>query len=186
MKLEDIIKGRRSIKRFKDIPVPLDTIRTLLETSTWAPNHKMTQPWRFIVVHGESRLKLAEATRAFMAGKEKDPEKKKEAGQRGFNKLNGVPMLVAVIMEENPNPMVREEDYAATSALIQNFSLLAWEQGIGMIWETYGMIHSKEFREALDVKPGEKIVGSLHVGYPDMIPTPRPRKEIDQLMTIMD
>ncbi|MDQ7860459.1 nitroreductase family protein [Peribacillus frigoritolerans] len=47
MKLEDIIKERRSIKRFKDIPVPIDTIQSLLETSTWAPNHKMTQPWRF-------------------------------------------------------------------------------------------------------------------------------------------
>lgn len=186
MKLEDIIKERRSIKRFKDIPVPIDTIRSLLETSTWAPNHKMTQPWRFVVVHGDSRLKLAEATRAFMEGKEKDPEKKKAAGQRGYNKLIGVPMFVAVIMEENPNPMTREEDYAATSALIQNFSLLAWEQGIGMIWETYGMIHSMEFREALGVKPGEKIIGSLHVGYPDMIPAPRPRNAIDQLLTIMD
>ncbi|WP_458353490.1 nitroreductase family protein [Peribacillus frigoritolerans] len=62
MKLEDIIKERRSIKRFKDIPVPIDTIQSLLETSTWAPNHKMTQPWRFVVVHGDSRLKLAEAT----------------------------------------------------------------------------------------------------------------------------
>ncbi|MFE4240438.1 nitroreductase family protein [Peribacillus butanolivorans] len=61
MKLEQIIKERRSIKRFKDIPVPLDTIQSLLETSTWAPNHKMTQPWRFIVVQGGSRLKLAEA-----------------------------------------------------------------------------------------------------------------------------
>lgn len=78
MKLEDIIKERRSIKRFKDIPVPIDTIQSLLETSTWAPNHKMTQPWRFVVVHGDSRLKLAEATRAFMEGKEKDPEKKKQ------------------------------------------------------------------------------------------------------------
>ncbi|AMM91584.1 nitroreductase [Peribacillus simplex] len=186
MKLEDIIKERRSIKRFKDIPVPIDTIRSLLETSTWAPNHKLTQPWRFVVVHGDSRLKLAEATRAFMAGKEKDPEKKEAAGQRGYNKLIAVPMFVAVIMEENPNPMTREEDYAATSALIQNFSLLAWEQGIGLIWETYGMIHSIEFREALGVKPGEKIVGSLHVGYPDMIPAPRPRNAIDQLLTIMD
>ncbi|MFC9597639.1 nitroreductase [Peribacillus butanolivorans] len=186
MKLEQIIKERRSIKRFKDIPVPLDTIQSLLETSTWAPNHKMTQPWRFIVVQGDSRLKLAEATRAFMAGKEKDPEKKKEAGQRGYNKLKDVPMFVGVVMDENPNPMTREEDYAATSALIQNFSLLAWEQGIGMIWETYGMIHSTEFREALGVNPGEKIVGSLHVGYPDMIPTPRPRKSIEQLLTVMN
>ncbi|MDQ7860458.1 nitroreductase family protein [Peribacillus frigoritolerans] len=83
-------------------------------------------------------------------------KRKKTAGQRGYNKLISVPMFVAVIMEENPNPMTREEDYAATSALIQNFSLLAWEQGIGMIWETYGMIHSDEFREALGVKPGEK------------------------------
>ncbi|SFC87847.1 Nitroreductase [Bacillus sp. OV322] len=185
MELKEIIKDRRSIKVFKEQPVSADLIQELLRTAVWVPNHKMTQPWRFILVQGESKKKLAEASRTFNAAKERDPEKKNEAGQRAYDKLKNVPMFLIVVMKEDPNISMREEDYAATSCLIHNFSLLAWEQGIGMIWETYGMIHSHEFRNAAGVAPGERIVGSLHIGYPEKIPSPRERKPLEELLTIL-
>ncbi len=98
------------------------------------PNHKVTRAmtlrqWK----HGDSRLKLAEADYVHSwKAKRRTLKKKNASGQRGYNKLINVPMFVAVIMKENQNPMTREsKDYAATSALIQNFSLLAWEQESG-------------------------------------------------------
>ncbi|WP_281282531.1 nitroreductase family protein [Paenibacillus piri] len=65
------------------------------------------------------------------------------------------------------------------------FSLLAWEHGIGMVWESYPLMHEPAFREALGIGPGEKVVGSLHVGYPAAIPAAQPRTAADRLLTVI-
>ncbi|MEW9670934.1 nitroreductase family protein [Ammoniphilus sp. 3BR4] len=88
-----------------------------------------------------------------------------------------------VVMKEHTNLVVREEDYASTSCVIHNFSLLAWEQGIGLVWETYPLIHDPNFREALGIQPGEKVVGSLHLGYPARVPQAKPRIPASELIT---
>ncbi|TCP54430.1 nitroreductase [Tumebacillus sp. BK434] len=185
MQLAQLMKARRSIHRFEDRPVSLELVKEMLDTAVWVPNHKMTQPWRFVIVHGEGRKKLAEVARAVNEKRETDPEKKQAIGQKIYDKLMGVPMFVAVLMKEDTQLATREEDYASTACLIHNFSLLAWEQGIGMVWETYGLLHQPAFREALGVQPGEKIVGSLHVGYPDHMPEARPRKGVEELLTVI-
>lgn len=185
MELTRIIKERRSVHVFEDRPVPVELVEQLLDTAVWVPNHKMTQPWRFIVVHGEGRSKIAGVGRKINEMREKDPEKAKEAGQRVFNKLMAVPMFLIVVMKETSHPVVREEDYASTSCLIHNFSLLAWEQGLGLVWETYPLLHDPAFREALGVEPGEKVVGSLHLGYPAKIPAAQKRIPAEQLLTVI-
>ncbi|MFJ5623084.1 nitroreductase [Peribacillus loiseleuriae] len=185
MSLSTIIKERRTVKRYKDTPVSVELIQDLLETAVWAPNHKMTQPWRFIFVQGDSLIALAEAAQAAAMAKEKDPAKKEAAGQREFNKISTPPSILLAVMKEDPNPVTREEDFAAISCVIHNFTLLAWEQGLGTFWATYATIFAKQFREACGVQPGEKIVGSIHVGYPDMIPNPRERKSIEEVFTVL-
>jgi nitroreductase len=186
MDLTTAIKERRTIKRFKDEPVSPETVTALLETAVWAPNHKMTQPWRFIMAHGSGRDQLAEAARESAILKEKDPERRKDAGEKAYLKLRSVPLILLVVMKEDPNLLVREEDFAATSCVIHNFTLLAWEQGLGTIWATSAHILAPEFRKAAGVQPGEKIVGSIHVGYPDMIPKPQERKPVADLLTISE
>ncbi|WP_248930201.1 nitroreductase family protein [Paenibacillus hamazuiensis] len=186
MELSQLIQERRSVHVFEQRPVPVDLVKRLLDTAVWVPNHKMTQPWRFILVHGEGRERIAAVSRQAGERRERDPEKAREAGQRLYDKLMAVPMFVIVVMKENTHPVVWEEDYASTSCIIHNFSLLAWEQGLGLVWETYQLIHQPEFREALGVRPGEKIVGSLHVGYPAKIPSAQPRIPAEELLTVID
>jgi len=186
MELAQLIKERRSVHRFEqNRPVPVELVKQLLDTAVWVPNHKMTQPWRFILLHGDGRKKIAEVSRALNEKRERDPEKRQETGQKFYDKLMSVPMFLVVVMKENPHVVVREEDYAATSCLIHNFSLLAWEQGVGMVWESYPLMHDPAFREALGIGPGEKVVGSLHVGYPAMIPAAQQRTPADRLLTII-
>jgi nitroreductase len=186
MELASIIKQRRSVHKFQDRPVPLELVTELLETSVWAPNHRLTQPWRFVVVHGDGRKKLAEVSRAVHERREREPAKSKASGESGYNKLMAVPLFLAVVMREDSQLAVREEDYAATCCVIHNFSLLAWEQGIGVVWETYGLIHHPDFRAALGVQPGEKIVGSLHVGYPAAVPSAQARIPAEQLLQVIE
>lgn len=186
MELAQLIRDRRSVHQFEDRPVSIELVKELLDTAVWVPNHKMTQPWRFVIVQGEGRRRLADIARSGAEKRERDPEKSKELGQKFYDRFMSVPMFVAVVMTENTHPVVWEEDYASTSCIIHNFSLLAWEQGLGLVWETYPLLHSPEFREALSVKPGEKIIGSLHLGYPAKVPAAQSRIPAAELLTIID
>ncbi len=185
MELARMLKDRRSIHLFEDREVSPVLVAELLDTAVWVPNYHMTQPWRFIIACGEGRRRIAEAVRAI---KEKGagPDKRAEVGRKFFNKIMSIPMIVTVLMKEDPRLVVREEDYASTSCVIHNFSLLAWEQGIGMAWETYEWLCDPVFREAVGIRPGEKAVGNLHVGYPAKIPPAQPRVPAAQRITWLD
>ncbi|WP_053217939.1 nitroreductase family protein [Virgibacillus senegalensis] len=185
MNLSELMKSRRSIQLYEDRPVPLEEVKQMLEAAVWVPNHKMTQPWRFIFVHGESLKKVAEINRK-LGEKGTDPEERKANGEKAYQKIANVPALLVVTIKENHNPKLREEDYAATSCVIQNFSLLAWEKGIGMIWKTGAITMEDAFREAVGVQPGERVAGMLQIGYPAKIPKPRPRTDVQQLITELD
>ncbi|MBW9219658.1 nitroreductase [Anoxybacillus sp. ST70] len=184
MELSQLLRDRRSVHIFEDRPVSPELVMELLDTAVWAPNHRLTQPWRFILTYGEGRRKIADAVRTMKENKEADPLKRKEIGQKFYDKIMSIPMILTVLMREDPNLVVREEDYAATSCVIHNFSLLAWEKGIGMVWETYGWLHDPIFRKAMGIQPGEKAVGNLHIGYPAKIPPARSRIPASQLTTI--
>ncbi|WP_042351861.1 nitroreductase family protein [Bacillus massiliigorillae] len=186
MNLEDVIKGRRSIKRFEEREVSPELIQELLDIAVWAPNHRMTEPWRFIMFYGEGKERLAATVRQMKENKEPDPSKKKSEGEKIYNKLMANPMFLMVVMEEDPNLVTREEDFAATSCVIQNFSLLAWEKGIGMTWHSYGWLQDAMVREALGIKPGERAIANMHIGYPAMLPKERERKTMKELLTIVN
>lgn len=186
MQLKQLLKERRSIHKFQDRAVSVELIQELLDTAVWVPNHRMTQPWRFIIVHEAGRKRIEEICRKFGEQRENDPAKKKESGQKFYEKFMSAPLLIVVAMKEHTNPATREEDYASTSCVIHNFGLLAWEQGIGMIWKTSGLIYEAGFREALGIQPEEKIVGTLHVGYPAAVPPAQKRIPAAERTTIID
>ncbi|MBP1966120.1 nitroreductase family protein [Paenibacillus aceris] len=186
MELTKLIRERRSVHQFEDRPLSVEFVTELLDTAVWVPNHRMTQPWRFVIILGEGRQKLAEIVRKFREANEPDPEKAKEIGQKLYNKFMSVPMFIAVVLQVNANPTIAEEDYASAACLIHNFSLLAWEKGIGMVWETYPLLKVEAFREAFGVKPGERIIGSLHTGYPGRILSAQERIPAGERLTVIE
>ncbi|MDD9269928.1 nitroreductase [Paenibacillus sp. GCM10023248] len=186
MELTQLIKERRSVHQFADRPVSVELVSELLDAAVWVPNHRLTQPWRFVVIHGEGRRKLAETVRKFRQERESDPEKAREIGEKMWNKFMSVPMFIAVVLKVNADPAIAEEDYASASCLIHNFSLLAWEQGIGMVWESYPLLKLEAFREAFGVQPDERIIASLHTGYPGKIPPVQARIPARDRLTVME
>jgi len=186
MELRQLIRERRSVHRFQDREVPVELMMELLDTAVWAPNHRMTQPWRFIISSGDGRKATAEACRTMNERWEWDPQKKQATGEKYYKKIMSNPMIITVVMKENPYVQVREEDYASTSIVIHNLSLLAWEQGIGMVWETYPWLHEEVFRNAVGIQPGERAIGNLHVGYPAGIPHATPRVPASERITLLD
>lgn len=180
--MSKLITERRTIKKFKQVAIPTEVLSELLEVASWAPNHKLRQPWRFIIYNGQGTKSLAGVIENAVAkgGKmKKSPEEMKKY-------FLSIPAHILVVMQEDPQPFIREEDYAATCALIQNFQLAAWERDLGVFWKTDSYLTLPDFREGVGVKPGEKIVAILHVGYPDMIPKPRSRTPITEKTTIIE
>jgi nitroreductase len=169
--LTDLIKTRRSIGAFTDQPIPEELVEELLEVAVWAPNHHLTEPWRFIYITREGRHKYA-AIRRDMAMEFSKPiseEDRRKAGEGAYTKFVNIPAYLVVAMREDPDPEVREEDFAACAVLIQNFMLLAWERGLGTSWKTFK--NDPRLRTLLGLEPNEKVVGVVHLGYPAEIGT---------------
>ena len=175
------IKERRTVRAFKEEPVSKELIAELLELSAWAPNHKLREPWRFIAFFDEGREVLKQAIMQVPKPKPMSGGHAHKHGKRG-----PVPCQIVVVMSESSQLKEREEDYAATCALIQNFQLAAWEVGLGVTWVSAPFIHANEFKEGIGVTEDEKVVALLNVGYPENIPAPSERQPIEQKLTIID
>ena len=179
--VKDAIIQRRSIKLFNGQPVDREKLLSIMEDALWAPNHQLRQPWRFIVACGSELNELHELLKEY--GIPKWHELSEDALEKQMQKYKNPGGYVFVIVPEDARQKERLEDYAAASMLVQNIQLLAWDRGIGSCWKTPGFLDNPKFRESLGVKPGERIISMLQVGYYDEAPKPKPRKSIEEVIT---
>ncbi|CAH1211099.1 nitroreductase [Paenibacillus sp. JJ-223] len=173
--VRETIQNRRTVKKFKQEAVPTSTIVELLDTAVWAPNHKLREPWRFVLFNGEGKQKLADAIDAEMG----------EDNKFSAN-IKQVPAVLLVVLKEDPRQNVWDEDFAAVSALVQNFMLAAWSEEIGTFWVTKPFLYAPKFRDLLDIEPGEKIIGMVYLGYPEVIPPARERTPAKEKLTLFE
>lgn len=179
--IDRVIVSRRSIKSFKEDPVDLDEIIELLNIAKWAPNHKLTEPWRFQLYMGEGK---EEFVQAFIKSQTSNNKELTDIVRNKAQYFREIPVHLVVIMPEDPRQRRWDEDYGAVSAFVQNFQLAAWERGIGMIWRTNDWIYDPVFRKSIGVKDGEKIVATLMIGYPNHVPEAKPRTNIEEMLII--
>ena len=128
-------------------PVPRETLDELFELARWAPNHNLTNPWRFRVLGAESLARLKEA-----------------AGAEAAAKLDRAPTLVVVSASETGDAIQDEEDYAAASVAAYIVLLGAHARGLAGYWRTPAVLRTSEGRAAVDVPDGERVIGLLHLG----------------------
>lgn len=169
MSIVQTIRNRRSIYNFKPERVSDETIAEILECAVWAPNHKITEPWRFLVVNGATKEKLADVYRKVQMKKvnSADPTVLEAASRKGFDKLMSKPNIIGVVCKKDNDDFRAKEDYASTCCAIHNISLAAWEKGIGLQWSTSALTWHPEALELLRVDPeAEEVIGFLYAGYP--------------------
>jgi len=159
-------------------------IREILESAIHAPNHRITEPWRFHVFVGKGRGELARA-RAETARLQAEAEGEEEemaAGRisRERKKAFRSPVVIAVISEAGRDEVETLENYAACAAAVQNMLLTAHSLGLGTIWRTGPVAYHEHMREFFGLAVGDQIVGYLHVGYPDMGERPRRRTPVEE------
>lgn len=185
MEVREAIESRRSVGRVKANPVPNELIEEILESAIHAPNHRITEPWRFHVFTGKGRGEFARA-RAELAKLQSEAEGEEEeyaAGRisRERKKAFRAPVVIAVISKGGRDNIETLENYAACAAAVQNMQLTAHSLGLAAIWRTGPVAYHEHMRDFFGLDTGDKIIAYLYIGYPDMTERPRRREPASSL-----
>ena len=185
MKTSDAISGRRSIRRFTDREITREEVESLVGAASQAPNHRLTQPWRFYVLGPESRAAYGLALGDRKARKIEDPAAARTMRENVANEHRALPLMIAVAVVNNDNPEIREEDYAAAMMAVQNLALAATEIGLGTHIKTGAVMADPAARAAIGVREGERVVAMVNVGVPAEVPPGKTREPASSFITWM-
>jgi nitroreductase len=175
MEVVTAIRTRRTVKKYLERPIPREVLEELLELTVWAPNHRMTEPWRFLVLGPEARRSYGEALGRIRAGKLAQPQAAAAVRKRTLENALATPATLAFVQRVVDDPEIREEDYAAIYMGIQNLLLGATARGLGAQVKTGPVLVDPAFRDAIGVDGGERIVALVHLGRSEAVPSPKSR-----------
>jgi nitroreductase len=159
----EAIRTRRSVGLSQG-DVSRETIAELIETATLAPNHKLTQPWKFTVVKGAARERLGEVWGREAAAAIADPAKRTAMMEGEAKKPLRAPVVVVVSTRTDANAVTAEEDFAATAAVVQNFLLAAHAKGLSAAWKTGKITSSPGVKHFLGLDTSDRIIAMVYLG----------------------
>lgn len=164
-----LIKDRRTIypEFYSDRKVHKEQIDTVLNSAIWAPNHGMTQPWRFKVFMDEGKQKLAnflEEMYVTHIPKERQTDIKRARMQ---NRPAAASAIIAVCMERQASEKIPEiEEVMAVACAVQNMYLTCTAYGLGGFWSTPKFMSLTDTNEFLGLGEKDKCLGFFYIGYP--------------------
>ena len=184
MRFEDvlhIVRARRTVQRFAPGEVPDEVVQAALEAARWAPAHRCTWPWRFVLPGPKTRRDLFEIGLAMQVEAKGGSS---EALRRAVEaKLLHPDRLVVVVQRLAEDPVVREEDYASCAAAIQNAMLVVAAAGFGSKWGTGALTREPRALDLLGVDVDrERVVGFLWIGRVEVSPGAPPRPSLETLV----
>jgi len=180
-----LLKARRSIREFAPREVTRAEVEMILDAAISAPNHRLTQPWRFYVLGPEARRGVGLALGSRKAKKIEDPTAADAMRQKIGAEHEALPLMIAVAVVENENPEIREEDYAAGMMAVHSITIAALDLGLGTHIKTGAVMSDPAARAAIGVAEEERVIAMLNLGEPATVPPPRARHSADSLTTWM-
>ncbi|WP_022824322.1 nitroreductase family protein [Hymenobacter norwichensis] len=179
-----LIRARRSIQPVQFVPgkiIPDELIERLLENANWAPTHKRTEPWRFVVFSGEGRQKLADFQAELYQRTAGD---KFQAAK--YDKLRTSPLLsshvVAIGLKRHPD-VPEIEEVEAVACAVQNLHLTATAYGLGGFWSSGGITYLEEAKPFFGLGLDDQLLGFFALGYVQNPPGKNIRKPIAEKVT---
>ena len=162
------IRSRRTHKQFGREPVSDAVVRDLLDLARFAPNHKLTQPWRFRLLGEETRRRLDLAV-----------------GEKEAMKLGRAPTLILATALLSGDPQTHEEDLHATACAVYAVLLGATGRGLASYWRTPAALEEPAVRELLELAVNERVVGLIHLGPSVSEPPAKDRVPLGDILVIL-
>ena len=169
MDVEEAIRTRRTHKAYRPEPVERGTLVEILDLARWAPNHNLTNPWRFRVVGPAALERLKEA-----------------AGPEAAAKLDRAPTLVVCSCALGDDRVQNEEDLHAAACAAYIVLLAAHGRGLAGYWRTPDVLRTPEGRAAVGIPDGERFVGLIHLGHPIQEQRTPERAPADQVVEFLE
>jgi nitroreductase len=141
-----------------------EEIAELLDLAVRAPNHHRTEPWRFHVLAGAERERLARLIEADAIDSGAEPER---AHADALAKIDRAPVIVVftVVPSRDNEKVFEQEEFASVAMAMQNFLLAAYAKGFGAMLRTGSPAYHPSAREHLGLEDDEHVVGLVYLGY---------------------
>lgn len=179
--LAAVLRGRRSIDLFAPGAVDGERIRAAIEVARWAPNHRLTEPWRFYLLGPATMRSVID-----LAVELETAAKGERAGNARRTRLEAIPGMFVLTSRRSDDELTDRENYAACCCAAQNLMLYLWPQGIGVKWTTGGITRQPRFLELLKIdSAAEAVVGFFWYGVPKVIPTQK-RRPVEDILTELE
>ncbi len=162
----DAIKTRRSIRRYKQVPVPEAILKEVLNAARLAPSADNAQPWKFVAVRDEeTKLRLAAASN----------------GQKFIAQAPVVVVACGIPEEAFPTVGGYMSSHVIDVAIaLDHLTLAAHSCGLGTCW--IASFKEEKVREILNVPEDVRVIALTPLGYPDEVPERTPRKNLEELV----
>ena len=170
MELEDAIRTRRTHKAYGAEPVDRATLDELLDLARWAPNHHLTNPWRFRVLGPKALERLKDGRR----------------GTESAAKLDRAPTLIAVSAVQTGDPVARRGGPLAAACAAYIVLLAAHGRGLAGYWRTPAVLRAPDGRAALGIPDDERAIGLLHLGPARQEQRPPERVPASEVVSYLD
>lgn len=184
--LSDIITTRRTVPptSLRPEPVTKDIVSAAIETARWAPNHHLTEPWRFYLLDKPRQEQLGNIWQDVQLRQGAAPERAKKKADA----WRGAPGVMVMLCESatHATEVTRLEDYAACSAAAQNFLLALWSAGVSSKWSSAPVWQHEGFAPLLArAQPVDLLayVGVFFYGYAGHLPTGRRKRGLAEVLT---
>jgi nitroreductase len=172
MDVNTAIRTRRTHKAFDSEPVDRATLCELFELARWAPNHRLTNPWRFRVLGAQSRAELAREAELAAPG--------------SAQKLDRAPTLVVASAVLGGDAGEQREDLLAAAIAAYLVLLAAHARGLAGYWRTLPLLETPSVRDALAIAPDEQTIGLLHLGRARQAQRVPNRAAVDEIALFLD
>lgn len=179
MDLWEALEGRHSVRLFRSQPVADEVMKRVLHAAVLAPSAFNSQPWRFHVTRGSTRISLgtllAQATVHLAEYMEMlGPERYQEA-INWYSSLGDAPVILGVSVPRAESELDEMNKLISVGAAVENLMLAATDEGLGTCVITFAWWVKDELAELLDIGDDRQMVALLAVGYPrDTVPASPP------------
>lgn len=171
------IFGRRMTKELTDVEVSRATLERMLDAAIWAPNHRLTNPWRFFVLEKDSPIRNQVAELAWQTAYDNvvnpNPEQKKASADTNRSRVLDAPAMIYAYSLPGPNEETTQENYASVCCAVHNMALAAVAEGLVLDWSTGGISKLPGLSKILGADEDWAMVGALFIGQPGSTPTSR-------------